>query len=107
MSADWTPVYINLESEIKLRHYSPKTLEAYRGWARQFQAFTRSKDPQLLSASDVKDFLTFPLRASRREGAFRRGDGKIPLAGRKEFQSLNFARNWRVPLIFQETLITI
>ena len=59
ISADWRPVYENLESEIKLRHYSPKTLEAYRGWTRQFQAFTGSKDPQLLSAPDVKDFLTF------------------------------------------------
>ena len=33
-SADWRPVYKNLDSEIKLRHYSPKTLEAYRGWVR-------------------------------------------------------------------------
>jgi len=56
--ADWTSVYGDLQSEIKLRHYSPKTLKAYRGWVRQFQAFTRSKDPKLLSASDVKDFLT-------------------------------------------------
>jgi len=59
IGAGWKPVHKNLESEIKLRHYSPKTLEAYRGWTRQFQAFTGSKDPQLLSASDVKDFLTF------------------------------------------------
>lgn len=44
ISADWRPVYKNLESEIKLRHYSPKTLVAYRGWAIRFQAFTGSKD---------------------------------------------------------------
>jgi len=56
---DWSRVYRNLDSEIKLRHYSPKTLEAYTGWLRQLQGFTRSKDPQLLSATDVKDFLTF------------------------------------------------
>lgn len=30
-NADWRPVYNDLASEIKLRHYSPKTLEAYRG----------------------------------------------------------------------------
>ena len=52
-------MYKNLDSEIKLRHYSPKTLEAYRGWVRQLQGFTRSKDPQLLSSTDVKDFLTY------------------------------------------------
>ena len=57
-NADWTSVYDNLESEIKLRHYSPKTLRAYRGWIRQLQAFTGSKEPQLLSGSDVKAFLT-------------------------------------------------
>jgi integron integrase len=58
-NASWKSVFNDLNSEIKIRHYSPKTLKAYTGWARQFQAFTRSKDPQLLSASDVKDFLTF------------------------------------------------
>ena len=56
---DWSPVYRNLDSEIKLRHYSPRTLEAYKGWVGQLQGFTRSKDPHLLSAADVKDFLTF------------------------------------------------
>jgi hypothetical protein len=30
-NANWIPVYNGLDSEIKLRHYSPKTLEAYRG----------------------------------------------------------------------------
>jgi integron integrase len=56
---DWSPVYRDLDSEIKLRHYSPRTLEAYTGWVRQLQGFTRSKDPHLLSAADVKDFLTY------------------------------------------------
>ena len=56
--ADWTPIYNNLNDEIKLRHYSPKTLAAYRGWVRQLQGFTRSKDPKNLSQRDVKHFLT-------------------------------------------------
>ena len=58
-NADWRPVYSTLNAEIKLRHYSPKTFQSYRGWARQLQGFTKSKDPQLLAVSDVKDFLTF------------------------------------------------
>ncbi len=58
-NADWSSVYINLISEIKLRHYSPRTLEAYRGWVRQLQGFTKSKAPQLLSSKDVKEFLTY------------------------------------------------
>ena len=58
-NADWAPVYEGLTSEIRLRHYSPKTLKSYRSWVRQLQNYTRSKDFHLLSTSDVKDFLTF------------------------------------------------
>ena len=57
--ADWRPIYNDLHAEIRLRHYSPKTLKSYRGWVRQFQNFTKSKDPRLLSTSDVKDFLAY------------------------------------------------
>jgi integrase len=58
-NADWISVYNDLNAEIKLRHYSPKTLKSYRGWIRKLQSYTKSKDPKLLSSSDVKDFLTF------------------------------------------------
>lgn len=52
-------MYSALTAEIKLRHYSISTLKTYTTWVRQFQGFTKSKDPQLLSTSDVKGFLTF------------------------------------------------
>jgi integron integrase len=58
MHADWRPFYSDLNAEIKLRHYSQKTLKSYRGWVRQLQSFIKSKDPRQLSTSDVKDFLT-------------------------------------------------
>ncbi len=57
--ASWEFVFDKLVSEIKIRHYSPKTLKAYRGWIRQFQTFTKSKDYQKLSQQDVIDFLSF------------------------------------------------
>ena len=57
-NASWVSVYNDLKSEIMIRHYSPSTLKTYTGWARQFQNFTKSKDPLLLADSDVKDFLT-------------------------------------------------
>ncbi len=57
--ASWVFVFEQLGNEIKLRHYSPKTLKAYRGWVRQFQAHTKSKDYRQLSQQDVIDFLTF------------------------------------------------
>jgi len=56
--ASWVSVYDKLNSAIKVRHYSPKTLQAYRSWVRQFQAFTLSKAPELLGMEDVKAFLT-------------------------------------------------
>jgi integron integrase len=41
-----------------LRHYSPKTVEAYVGWVRRFVVFHRSRHPQSLGAHDVEGFLT-------------------------------------------------
>lgn len=58
-NADWRPAYKSLKNEILLRHYSPKTLKAYNGWVRKLQNYTKSKDLELLSPQDVKDFLTF------------------------------------------------
>ena len=57
--ASWVFVFDQLINEIKIRHYSPKTLKAYRGYIRQLQTFTKSKDYQKLSQQDVIDFLTF------------------------------------------------
>ena len=57
--ANWVPAYDRLKAEISVRHYSPKTLRAYRGWVRRFQDYTKSKDTSLLTPVDVKDYLTF------------------------------------------------
>src|SRR4029434_10754859 len=40
----WRAVYTRLANDIRVRHYSPKTLKAYTQWVRHFQTFTRSKD---------------------------------------------------------------
>lgn len=55
----WVGLYDKLESAIRVRHYSQKTLTAYRGWARQLQTFVKSKDPDRLGMEDVKGFLSF------------------------------------------------
>lgn len=57
--ADWKSVYSTLVSAVKVRHYSPKTLKAYKGWIHHFQNFVKSKDPELIELSDVKEFLSF------------------------------------------------
>ncbi len=54
----WKAEYARLSDEIKLRHYSPKTLRTYTQWVRHYQTFTRSRDPKSLSTKDVKEFLT-------------------------------------------------
>lgn len=59
VSADWSPVFNELKNSIKLRHYSPRTLKTYSAWTRKFQAYLKSKDPQLIVVQDVKDFLTW------------------------------------------------
>jgi hypothetical protein len=56
--ASWKAEYSRLADEIRVRHYSSKTLKTYRGWAQKFQTFTHSKSPALLSTNDVKEFLT-------------------------------------------------
>ena len=58
-ASDWDTACENLKAEIKVRHYSPKTLSAYTNWARQFQDFTRSKEVRSLSSADVKEFMKF------------------------------------------------
>ncbi|MBI5408261.1 MAG: integron integrase [Nitrospirae bacterium] len=55
----WKAAYAALNDEIKIRHYSSKTLKTYSMWLRKFQAFTDGKDTQTLSSVDVKEFLTF------------------------------------------------
>lgn len=57
--ADWTEIYSELKNVITMLHYSPKTLKTYTGWTRRFQAFTKSKDPSLVSTEDVKNYLTW------------------------------------------------
>jgi len=56
--SSWVAIYDALEAEIKIRHYSPKTLSSYRAWLRKFQSFLKSKDSRLLGQQDVKAFLT-------------------------------------------------
>ncbi|MBW2742558.1 MAG: phage integrase N-terminal SAM-like domain-containing protein [Deltaproteobacteria bacterium] len=67
-NVSWQAEYARLVNEIQVRHYSPKTLKAYRGWVQKFQSFTKSKSPELISTEDVKEYLTF-LAVKRRVSA--------------------------------------
>lgn len=58
-SPEWDELISKLADEIKVRHYSRKTLKTYAHWSRQFQRFLKNKSPQELSTSDVKEYLTY------------------------------------------------
>ncbi|MBI4745113.1 MAG: integron integrase [Deltaproteobacteria bacterium] len=59
LGAEWDKVHDGLSAEIKVRHYSQKTLRAYSIWIRKFQVFTKNKPPKELDSRDVKDFIRY------------------------------------------------
>lgn len=58
-SPEWDQLLATMADEIKLRHYSRKTLKTYANWSRQFQRFLKDKPPQELTTDDVKEYMTF------------------------------------------------
>lgn len=58
-SSEWDAALRTLAEEIKVRHYSRKTLKTYANWSRRFQRFLRNKPPKDPSTSDVKEHLTY------------------------------------------------
>jgi integron integrase len=58
-SPAWDQAIEKLSAEIKIRHYSRKTLKTYADWARKLQRFLHDKPPEALSSLDVKEYLTY------------------------------------------------
>ena len=54
-SPEWDLVLEAMATEIKVRHYSRKTLQTYANWSRNFQRFLKNKQPAALVTEDVKD----------------------------------------------------
>ncbi len=54
----WATALKMLANEIKLRHYSPKTLKSYRQWVIKFRTHLEFKNVETLGPKDVKQFLT-------------------------------------------------
>jgi site-specific recombinase XerD len=48
-----------LQDAIRMKHYSPRTEEAYLGWAKRFIAFHDLRSPSDLDASDINTFLSY------------------------------------------------
>jgi hypothetical protein len=62
MSASSTPrpqkLLDQVRSAIRLRHYSPRTEEAYVGWIRRFVIFQQKRHPAEMGDIEVRQFLT-------------------------------------------------
>jgi len=52
-SLEWDKVLEAMATEIKVRHYSRKTLQTYAKWSRNFQRFLKNKPPEALTKFDV------------------------------------------------------
>ncbi len=73
--ASWKAEYGRLAETLQSRRYAPTTSKNYTRWVRKFQAFTRSKAPELLSSTDAGQFLASltmkrRMRLSTRRQAF-------------------------------------
>ncbi|MDY0276093.1 MAG: integron integrase [Desulfomicrobium sp.] len=57
-SPAWDRAIDILAAEIKVRHYSRKTLKTYADWGRKFQLYVADKPPEELTSLEVKEYLT-------------------------------------------------
>ncbi len=58
-SPAWDKIIEGLAAEIKVRHYSRKTLKAYADWTRKFQSYLKNRPTEALSPAEVKEYLTY------------------------------------------------
>lgn len=65
---DWPTALEMLKTSIKVKQYSPRTLEAYSEWASRFRWFVGPKAPSALDTEDVKSYMEH-LAVTRRVSA--------------------------------------
>jgi len=53
-----SPLLESVKQALVLRHYSPRTVEAYVAWVRRFVLFHRKRHPQSMSTQEVSAFLS-------------------------------------------------
>ena len=53
-----SPLLESVKQALVLRHYSPKTVEAYVGWVRRFVLFHHRRHPRSMGATEVSAFLS-------------------------------------------------
>jgi len=54
-----SPLLRALQANLKLRHFSPRTVEAYTGWVRRYISFHKQRHPKDMGEREVVAFLTW------------------------------------------------
>lgn len=67
-----------MRAEIRLRHYSIRTEEAYVDWARRFILYHSKRHPKEMGAEEVRDFLSY-LATERKVSASTQNQAKSAL----------------------------
>src|SRR6266516_190145 len=67
-------------SAIRLRHYSPRTEEAYVGWIRRFVTFHHKRHPRDMGDLQVRRFLTDPAEKQSFRVSFFTGEPELRIA---------------------------
>lgn len=57
-TASRSPLLESLSRELRLRHYSERTINAYVGWALRYIRFHRKRHPREMGREQVEDFLS-------------------------------------------------
>lgn len=57
-SLQWKQTLEEAKNAIRLRHFSLSTEKTYLGWITRFKTFLKDRDPHLLEANDMKNYLT-------------------------------------------------
>ncbi len=65
----WQSLEGRSREALRLRHRSLSTEKTYLGWLRSFRGFVGDKEPENLSASDIRNFLSFLAVERRVSGA--------------------------------------
>lgn len=78
VSQDSPKLLDRMRAEIRLRHYSLRTEQAYADWARRHILFHGKQHPQALGAEAVRDFLSY-LASERHVSASTQNQAKSAL----------------------------
>ena len=78
VSQDSPKLLDRMRAEIRLRHYSLRTEQAYVDWARRYILFHGKQHPQALGAEAVRDFLSY-LASERHVSASTQNQAKSAL----------------------------